>query len=85
MVKSRDGVVRGLGPYLLLSVALITAHFHLAPVRTVAQSAAVIGILEPVEEHVVDHLAMADAGAAAHLGQNVGGVGHALHAAGHHD
>jgi len=44
MVKSRDGVVRGLGPYLLLSVALITAYFHLAPVRTVAQSAAVIGI-----------------------------------------
>lgn len=44
MVKSRDGVVRGLGPYLLLSVALITAYFHLPPVRTVAQSAAVIGI-----------------------------------------
>jgi len=45
MVKRGDSsVVRGLGPYLLLSAALIAAYLYLAPVRTVAQSAAVIGI-----------------------------------------
>ena len=44
MVKSRDGVVRSLGPYLLLSAALIAAYLYLPSVRTVAQSAAVIGI-----------------------------------------
>ena len=45
MVKRGDsGVVRGLGPYLLLSAALIAAYLYLAPVRTVTQSAAVIGI-----------------------------------------
>jgi len=45
MVERGDGgIVRGLGPYLLLSLALMVAYFYIAPVRTVAQSAAVIGI-----------------------------------------
>ena len=39
MVKRGDSsVVRGLGPYLLLSAALIAAYLYLAPVRTVAGS-----------------------------------------------
>ena len=49
------------------------------------QAALVIGVLEPVQEHVVDHLTVADPRAAAHLGQQIGGFGHALHAAGDHD
>ena len=44
MVKSRDGVVRSLGPYLLLSAVLMAAYLYLPSVRAVAQSAAVIGI-----------------------------------------
>src|SRR5574338_16021 len=43
-----------------------------------------VAILQTVEEHVVDHLAVAQAVAAASLGQEVGSVAHRLHAAGHH-
>ena len=52
------------------------------------QAAAVflgVGVFEAVHEHVVDDLAVAEAIAAARLGQQVGGVGHRLHAADHGD
>ena len=49
------------------------------------QLAGVIGVLQPVEVHAVADHVVADAGAAAVLGQQVGGVGHALHAAGDDD
>ena len=44
-------------------------------------AAAFVGVLEPVEQHVVEHAIMADAVAGARLGQQVRGVGHRLHAA----
>ena len=49
------------------------------------QAALVVGVLQAVEEHVVLDLGVAEPGAAAHLGQQVGRVGHALHAAGDDD
>ncbi len=49
------------------------------------QPALVVGVLQAVEEHVVLDLGVAEPGAAAHLGQQVGRVGHALHAAGDDD
>jgi hypothetical protein len=49
------------------------------------QPALVVGVLEAVEEHVVLDLGMAEPGAAAHFRQQVGRVGHALHAAGNDD
>jgi len=48
------------------------------------QPALVIGILKPVEEHVVLDLAMAEPRTATHLGQQIGRIGHAFHAARHH-
>ena len=47
--------------------------------------ARVIGVLEAIEVHGIHHPVVADAGAAAMFGQQIGGVGHALHAAGDHD
>jgi hypothetical protein len=44
-----------------------------------------VAVFQAVEEHVVHHLAVAEAVAAARLGQQVGRVGHRLHAAGDHD
>jgi hypothetical protein len=49
------------------------------------QAALVVGVFQAVEEHVVLDLAVAEAEAAARLGQEVGRVGHRLHAAGDHD
>ncbi|OIQ80373.1 hypothetical protein GALL_378660 [mine drainage metagenome] len=49
------------------------------------QAAFVIGVLQPVEEHVSDRLRMAQPGPRPHLGQKVGGVGHAFHPARDHD
>ena len=49
------------------------------------QAALVVGVLQAVEEHVVLDLGVAEPGAGAHLGQQVGRVGHALHAAGDDD
>ena len=49
------------------------------------QTPLVEGVLQPVEEHVVLHLGVAEACAAAHLRQQVGRVGHAFHAAGDDD
>ncbi len=49
------------------------------------QAALVVGVLETVEEHVVLDLGVAEPGAGAHLGQQVGRIGHALHAAGDDD
>ncbi len=49
------------------------------------QAALVIGVFEPVEEHVVDDLAMAEPVAAARAVEQIGRVGHALHAARHRD
>ena len=49
------------------------------------QASFVIGVFEPVQEHVVDHLSMAQTGTAAHFGQDVGGICHAFHAARDHD
>jgi hypothetical protein len=46
------------------------------------QAALVIGVLQPVEEHVVVGLLMSDPRAAAHGRQQVGRVRHAFHAAG---
>ena len=48
------------------------------------QPALVVGVLEPVEEHVVLRLGMAEPRAAAHLRQQVRGVRHAFHAARDH-
>src|SRR6185436_2948530 len=49
------------------------------------QAALVVGILEAVVEHVVDHLAVPHAQAGAGLRQEVGCVGHGFHAAGDDD
>ena len=49
------------------------------------QTALVIGVFEAVEEHVIDHLAMAEAIAGARPVEQIGRVGHALHAAGDDD
>ena len=49
------------------------------------RAAGLIGVLQPVQHHVIEDAVMADAIAAARLGQQIGRVGHALHAAGHHD
>ena len=48
-----------------------------------AHQAVLVSILQSIEEHVILHLAMAHAVAATRLGQQVGRIGHALHAAGH--
>mmetsp|Transcript_28628 Transcript_28628/g.53937 ORF Transcript_28628/g.53937 Transcript_28628/m.53937 type:complete len:287 (-) Transcript_28628:323-1183(-) len=44
----------------------------------------VIGVFQPVEEHMVDDLPMAQPRPAAHFGQHIGGVGHTLHPARNH-
>ena len=49
------------------------------------QAALVIGVFQPVEEHVIHDLAMAEPVAAARAVEQIGRVGHALHAAGHRD
>ncbi len=49
------------------------------------QAALVIGVLKPVQEHMVERPAMAEAIAAACLVEQIGRVRHALHAAGDHD
>ena len=49
------------------------------------QLARLVGVLQAVEVHGIHHPVVADAGAGAVLGQQVGRVGHALHAAGDHD
>ena len=49
------------------------------------QLAGVVGVLQAVEVHGVHHPVVADARAAAVLGQQIGRVGHALHAAGDDD
>ncbi len=46
---------------------------------------AVVGVLQTVEKHVVQHLLVTHAVAAARLGQQVRCIAHGLHAAGHHD
>ena len=46
------------------------------------QPAAVIGILEPVEEHMILHRLVAEAGTATHGRRQVGRIGHAFHTAG---
>ena len=48
-------------------------------------AATLIGVLEPVEQHVVEDAIVADAVAGTRLGQQVGRVGHRLHAAGQDD
>jgi hypothetical protein len=47
-------------------------------------AARLVGVFQAVEHHVVEDAVVADAVAAAGLGQQVGRVGHAFHAAGHH-
>ncbi|EAZ58424.1 hypothetical protein PA2G_01665 [Pseudomonas aeruginosa 2192] len=49
------------------------------------QAALVVGVFEAVEEHVVEHLAVAHAVAATGALQQVGRVGHAFHAPGQRD
>ena len=49
------------------------------------RSAGLIGILQPVHHHVIDDAVMTGAIAAAGLGQQIGRVAHALHAAGQYD
>ena len=49
------------------------------------EPALVIGVLQAVQEHVVQNLAVAHAVAAARAVEQIGGVRHALHAAGDHD
>ena len=49
------------------------------------QAPLVVGVLQPVVKHVVEHLLVAHAIASARLGQQVGRIGHRFHAAGDHD
>ncbi len=49
------------------------------------ETALVEGILETVDEHVIEHAAVTHAIAAAGLLEQIRRVAHALHAAGHHD
>ncbi len=49
------------------------------------RAAGLVGVLEPVQEHVIDNPVMTGAVAAARFRQQIGRIGHALHAAGHHD
>lgn len=60
---------------LVLGGAILTKGAHGA--------ATLVGVFQAVEHHVVNNAVMPDAVAAARLGQQVGGVAHALHAAGH--
>ena len=50
--------------------------------REGAHGAALVSVFQPVEEHVVIHRVVAGPGAAAMLFQQIGGIGHAFHAAG---
>ena len=58
---------------LVLLGAVLGERAHEAPF--------LIGILQSVHEHVVHHRRVPDSCAAAHFGYQIGGVGHALHAA----
>ena len=49
------------------------------------EAALVIGVLKAVEKHVIEHATMAEAVACAGAVEQIGGVAHALHAAGDHD
>ena len=49
------------------------------------RAAGLIGVFEAVHEHVIDDAIVAGAIAAARFRQQIGRVGHALHAAGQHD
>ena len=57
------------------------AAHQAAPALAVAR----IGILQPVQEHVVDHLGMPQPRPAPHPRQQIGRVGHALHPPRHDD
>ncbi|MNQ92442.1 hypothetical protein D3C85_1078690 [compost metagenome] len=52
--------------------------------RIMPHQVPLVGILQPVEEHVIQHALMAHAKTAARLVEQVGRSRHALHAAGHH-
>src|SRR5439155_350672 len=56
-----------------------------APSALAEEAAGVIGVLQPIHHHVVDDLVMAGTVTAARLGQQIGCIAHALHAAGQHD
>ena len=49
------------------------------------RAAGLVGVLQPVHHHVIDNAVMAGAVAGAGLGQQIGRIAHALHAAGQHD
>ena len=69
----RIGVLVGAGELIGLSGGLAEiAH----------RAAGLVGVFKAVHHHVIDDAVVADAIAAARLGQQIGRVGHALHAAG---
>ena len=72
----RESVLRLAGELILLR-AILGEGPH--------QAALVIGVLEPVEEHRIGHLAVAHAIAGAGAVEQIGRIAHALHAAGDGD
>ena len=77
----RVGVLRLAGE-LVVGGALLGEGAHQEAAAALGRG---IGVFQPVEKHVVDHAAMSDPRAAAHLGQQIRRVGHRFHAAGDDD
>ena len=72
-----DGkLVLGLAAELVLSCAVFTKGAHGAP--------CFVGVFQAVKHHVVEHLPVAHAVTTTPLEQQIGCIGHALHAARHH-
>src|SRR5579863_9346121 len=67
---------------LLLAAELVLVGAEFAEV---AHHLSVVGVLQSVEEHVIDDVVVAHAVAGARAGEEVGSAGHGFHAARHHD
>ena len=83
-----DGLARaaqGLGGIGILLGAVERESLGRVLAKVAHGSASLVGILQPVEHHVVVDRVMADPIAAACAPEQVGRIGHRLHAAGHGD
>ena len=83
IIDGRQGAPHRFGGEVILGLAGEVVFFRRGIGKT-AHELAVPGTLQPVVEHMVEHFLMAQAITGASLGQQVGGIGHGLEAAGHH-